>query len=372
MGILCPPDDWYIEDTQRAISSITNQIGTQNVIKTFIVFIGILSTNPNEIARTKQRLNKLQEANVRYSYISLTEDEVQARLRSHDIQPALYAASRDIIEQRTRVNMLLSSVMWHGNQVGKYFLITDLEILMKPGALPVFIQEFERNGGGRKLLRLKGAGKTNSFLGMLYSKGRPLESFAEFLYWLSPYGDLSNFILHFEHLHRSHFKAVSSSEIFVPQELREDVGLAVEKNPPAMITTNMKVAHEIHLPTNPYERGEFFWTTKPIKGSFITIKFMEPQRIKSIRIETGINIYLVDMITRAVLEEATNIQGINCGDFKQIADFRSGRVSLNFTNSLASASGERSRRRSETRCLRIRMIEDEGHWAGIRLIQVIT
>ena len=359
---MCPPDDWYIEDTARTIISITNQISKGNEIKTFIIFIGVLATDPNEISRTTERLNEFQEPNVRFSYISLTKDQIQERLAGSDIQPALYETSRDIVEERTLVNMLLSSTIWHGNQVSKYFLLADSSILLKPGSLITFIEEFERKGGSRTLLRLKDE-KVNNVCGVLYSKGRALESLAEYLYWLAPYSDTSNLIMYFEHLHQSRAKAVTSEEMFIPQQLREDIGLAVEKNPLAMITTNMTVAHEF-FPTNPYERGELFWTSTSTKGSFLIIKFTKLHHIKAIRIETGINIYLTDILTRAVLEEATEFRGINCGDFKPIADFSSGRVKLSFPSS--------GQRRLKTSCLRIRLVENEGHWVGIRFIQIIT
>ena len=279
-----------------------------------------------------------------------------------DIKPALYTASRDVIEGRVAVNLLLSSLVWHGSQASEYFLLADSAFLMKPGALEPLLQEFKKKGDGEKLLRLKDA-KVNNVAGTLYTRGRPLESMAEYLYWMAPFSDVADLMVYFEHLHRSHVKADTSEERFVRQDLHEAAGKAVQRNPLAMITTNMTVANEF-FPTNPYERGQLFWTKTATKGSFIVIKFLKLQTVKAIRIITGKDIYATDLITKAVLEEANDVTGINCGQFKEIADFSSGHVKITFPSS--------GIKRWKTSCLRIRMIEDEGHWAGIRMIQIFT
>ncbi|XP_066915803.1 alpha-1,3-mannosyl-glycoprotein 4-beta-N-acetylglucosaminyltransferase C-like [Clytia hemisphaerica] len=369
IGIVCPPDNWYIDDVYRSITSITNQVSQQSEINTYIVFIGILATQPEIISQVQEKFEKISQnvfnssredsQHVQITYISISEAQLSQRVDSLDTQAALFKASKGLVKRRTHVNLLLSSLLAYGSKAGKYFLMADSEYTLNPGSLSVLIQEFEQKGGRHKLMRLKDK-KVRAVSCTLYSYGRPLEAIAEYFYWMAPFTDAVNLMSYFEHLHRSHLKLDTDKALFSLQQLSVP-GLVVQNNPIAMVTTDMVVANEF-FPTNPYERGELFWTSTPNKGCFIIIKFLKLHRVKSIRIDTGINVYLSDTITKAVLEEANSFQSTNqdCGDFNEIADFRAGQVLLNDLDG----------RNLWTSCLRIRMLADEGHWGGIRLIQV--
>lgn len=359
IGILCQPDDWYINDVIRSISSVTNQMDEQTTVKTYVIFVGILSTDPDDVARVKQKFSESSDMkNVEPTFIEVSKELLSERVESPDIPAALYLDSKELVELRTHVNMLLSVIFWHASQMSDYFLLTDAAFTLNKGALIGMISEFARKGGVSELLRLKDA-KVKGICGALYGGGRELEALAGYMYWLSPFQDTSKLVLYYEHLYHSHGRINTDKPMFYNM-VSSQPRVMVENNPVAMITTNMTVSQE-YFPTNPYDRNELFWSSTAIEGSFIIIKFVQSEHIKRIRIDTGTDIYMSDVLTKAVLEEANNYSGDYCGKFRRIADFRSSRIKVDLT-----------KRHLKTSCLRIRLIADEGHWVGIRMIQVVT
>ena len=260
IGIICQPGDDFINNVKDSVISITNQINKQTVdLMSYVVLIGIESENPLEIGNIKTKFKSLPELSIiDINFITVDSDLLEQRLNYADVEPAYYIHHKSFIRRITLQNILVSSLTWFSSQQSKYFLFTDSKLRLKKGALQELKNRIVRFEKKPLLFEVKVV--PIDMIGSLYNS-RFLPRLAESLFWSSPYVNLVNLFMNFMHvmpiIQRDKSKDTYSIFDIQKNSLAQPKHM---KNPLALISTNMKVYDEIHFPTNPYERGELFWS----------------------------------------------------------------------------------------------------------------
>lgn len=357
--ILCQPDEYFIDDVRNSLLSVVNQIKENTVeIPSYIINIGILAEEENTVREVSEKFQSFSEfKELPLKFISISKSLVEERLKHADVIPSYRLNHNSYIKRRTILHMVLAKLLWYSSQQSQFTLLTDSLITLKENSLENLTRNFDEMKSDPLYFVINLSPIPH--IGKLY-QSRHLYLYAQFLFHVSPYASIETCVRYYEHFKPS-LKQTKQKEFLFHVYKHSMSQLGNPNNPPAMISSNFKV-HREYFPSNPYERGELFWTSTPKNNNSLTVKFNHPIKIKSIVIETGKDIYFTDDFTNAVLEEALVLnKNSECKDFRIISDFRAGRINIGLPSY-----------RSTTACLRIRLIAEEKHWIAIRLFRVTS
>ncbi|XP_065070255.1 alpha-1,6-mannosyl-glycoprotein 4-beta-N-acetylglucosaminyltransferase-like isoform X2 [Rhopilema esculentum] len=137
-------------------------------------------------------------------------------------------------------------------------------------------------------------------------------------------------------------------------------------NPPATIETNL-LANGVYNAENAYLGKGFSWFITPKKGNYLTIKFKNPSRLKTVYIESGFDISGRDSLTEALLEFSYSQDQGECTQYEVVASFNE----VFFVELSKEASENEKHFSKPILCIRIRITEDFVAWASIKNIVLL-
>ena len=353
LSIICQPGDLFIEAVVTSLMSILNQVKLDTELDSYSVYIGILADNINDIEETKDKLKhhyELRKTNL--NFVVVSRKAVQHRMNQKDLNSILQKYHHSFVTKRTELQILVALLFWYCSQQSKYMLFTDARIIAKANKFLHIQRYLGKYDNDPHFFRLQLSDE--HILGTLYNCN-VLPRLVKYLYMMGPYHCLSSNIFNFEHTSVSSIRARISSTLFEANHVNPYKTV----NPRADISSDMGTVKKFSI-TDTYQDGNLFWSYDMNVNSSVTIKFYEPIRIRQVIIETGVDIYFRDALTRAVLEKSSNLDNLgNCWDFYKIADFRSGVVNVNL-----------KKREKTVNCLRIRLVAEELNWFAIRKIEI--
>lgn len=321
------------------------------------LFIGILSQNTDEQEFLKDAF-KTHVDKFRIQFVVVKEKDLNSRLNSSDISLSYRQFHRDFIRRRAHITMLKALLLWTASQESRYVLFADAKLRANKNLLKSISKAFHMFHTKQDVFTVQLAGDGEQLaIGFLY-RAKSLDVYTEYMFYMAPFKSsprLSDAFYYFGVSYK-HIKDIIKGYdvIDIP------VGKLTRPNPPAVHSTNI-FAEDPFFSSLPYEKGTKFWAKKVEKNSQFAIKFNKPIVMKSVRIITGLDIYMSDPVTRAVLEESKENVAGSCGKFKELADFRAGYINLKL-----------NRVREVTTCLRVRFLSTEEQWVSIQMIEVIT
>ena len=141
-------------------------------------------------------------------------------------------------------------------------------------------------------------------------------------------------------------------------------------NPRAVIYTTLRTWRNFK-PENAYltSSNEVFWSMTPSVGDTYTIVFQEPQLIKRILVESGLNDDHTDKLVSGILEISDNvISGEQnesmpiCAGYTFLGKFKNGKINIVLT--------DRTLKSSKYQCIKITITGKQTTWLVIREIAV--
>ena len=291
----------------------------------------------------------LKEADI----FTLTSKDSQTIVKNqHELNLATGShLHKEYVIRRADLNILISKLFWKCSQYADLFLWRDANLRFNPSPVQDFHNSLMKFDDYVDMFTYRLT--SNHFAGKIYNS-KNVKPLIEYLYWMALHHEPVKLIAEYEQFLSKKAFAVTAKPLF------SEIGnsrLHFE-NPYAYIASTLH-NHKYFHPFNAYENTGIFWSeTTRTKDHKIEFKFFHPIQIKHILIDTGINIYMMDMIMVAVLEESLHVDASGrCKNFNKIADFRSGIIDMQHHGKHIS-------------CIRIRFLDNENHWVAINRIEI--
>ena len=354
IGIMCTHHVSHINDTIHALTSLTSIFQKHKRTQSFKIVIGLLSKTEKDINMVNEKVKQyedLKDADI----FTLTSKDSQAIVKNqHELNLATgNHLHKEYVIRRADLNILISKLFWKCSQYSDLFLWTDANLRFNPSLVQDFHNALMKFDDYVDMFTYSLT--SNHFAGKVYNSknAKPL---IEYLYWMALHHGPVKLIAEYEQFLSKKAFAVTTKPLF------SEIGSSRShfENPHAYIASTLH-NHKYFHPFNAYENTGIFWSeTTQTKDHKIEFKFFHPIKIKHILIDTGINIYMMDMIMVAVLEESLHVDASGqCKNFNKIADFRSGVIDIDLLHY-----------RKHISCLRIRFFDNENHWVAIKRIEI--
>lgn len=165
--------------------------------------------------------------------------------------------------------------------------------------------------------------------------------------------------------HIGYYSSFRGTENRLKDDDFEEDFFDVPDNPPATISTNLKV-FENYDPSKAYSNSdEYFWGKSPSTGDFFTIVFMKPMNITRIHIVTGSEDRHGDVLHSGIVEVGKNPKltqkGKDCIEYVKVKEFQYGQFDQKDVGNIINFTVE---------CVRIFVTESQSDWLIIRSISI--
>ena len=338
----------------HALTSLTSIFQKHKRTQSYKIIIGLLSKTEKDINMVNDEIKKyedLKDANI----FTLTLKDSQTIVKNqHELNLATVShLHKEYVIRRADLNILISKLFWKCSQYADLFLWTDANLRFNPSLVQNFHDALMKFDDYDDMFTYSLT--SNHFAGKIYNS-KNVKPLIEYLYWMSLHHEPVTLIAEYEQFIAKMGFAVTTKPLF--SEIKSSRSHL--KNPHAYIASTLH-NHKYFDPFNAYENTGMFWSeTTQTKDHKIEFKFFHPIKVKHILIDTGINIYLMDMIMVAVIEESLYLDASGqCKNFNRIADFRSGIIDIDLHY-----------HRRHISCLRIRFFDNENHWVAINRIEI--
>lgn len=114
------------------------------------------------------------------------------------------------------------------------------------------------------------------------------------------------------------------------QTHKKDLYIVHQNNPPANVTTSIKVKDK-HTLEQAYNGNTFFWGLKPIKGDYIKFQFNPPVKLKQVIIDSGNSQHPLDLLTDAKASFLKAGLDDKLSNYQTISNFVHGSIRFQFT-----------------------------------------
>lgn len=165
--------------------------------------------------------------------------------------------------------------------------------------------------------------------------------------------------------HIGYYSSFRGTENRLKDDDFEEDFFDVPDNPPATISTNLKV-FENYDPSKAYSNSdEYFWGKSPSTGDFFTIVFMKPMNITRIHVVTGSEDRHGDVLHSGIVEVGKNPKltqkGKDCIEYVKLKEFQYGQFDQKDVGNIINFTVE---------CVRIFVTESQSDWLIIRSISI--